>query len=144
MEIPRSLIDARNAIERTALRQRNSISELENARAVLSRFIGLAAGPTGRGALADEVVAAGLVDAKASLERLAVKLAADADLGEPLGLLRQALAEIAAGDRHQAAVTADAAPPSNGSGAALARPGGQVFRQQPYQPPAAVRERAGR
>ena len=64
---------------------------------MLSRFIRLAAAPAGRGGLADAVVAAELVDAKASLERLAVKLAADADLGAPLALLNGALAEIAGG-----------------------------------------------
>jgi hypothetical protein len=76
VEIQRALIDARNAIERTALRLANRISELENARAALSRFIGLAAAPAGRGGLAPgDVVTAELVAAKASLERSATRLA---------------------------------------------------------------------
>jgi hypothetical protein len=78
-----------------------------------------------------------LSDAKAALERVALRLRDDAsDVQEALALVNRARAERAAIGRPLAPVAAPPATPY--------RPQGGMVQQQPYQPPAALRDRAGK
>ena len=145
MEIPQSLIDAKAALERAAIRLANAACLAQEILAVVSRGLTHWRILEERGQSSGSKIPQSVIDAIAALDR-AAKLADAASLPpETLSLVSRALAELRAEEhRRSPAIGSAAAPAAMSPAPTITAPSSKAFHQQPYQPPPAVRERAGR